>query len=189
MGWAEDAPSDDVLVAAIGDQSHEALSEVYRRHSGAVWSVAKRVCPGAEQAEEVCQAVFTDLWARPQRFDPARSGLRPWLVAQAHSRAVAAARADQGRHSRQSAVQPGPPPPSTEVELAAHADALAAEARRALDRLATDERDAILLAYLGGHAYMETARLLGAPESTVKSRIRGGLLNLRRTLEAEGVTR
>jgi RNA polymerase sigma-70 factor (ECF subfamily) len=45
-----------------------------------------------------------------------------------------------------------------------------------------------VLAYFGGHSYRETAALLGAPEGTVKSRIRRGLEGLRRMLEAEGVT-
>jgi RNA polymerase sigma-70 factor (ECF subfamily) len=54
--------------------------------------------------------------------------------------------------------------------------------------LATAEREAILLAYLGGHSSAEIARLLGTLESTVKSNIRSGLMNLRRALEVEGVT-
>jgi RNA polymerase sigma-70 factor (ECF subfamily) len=57
-----------------------------------------------------------------------------------------------------------------------------------VDKLPAEERDAIVLAYFGGHSYRETAALLGAPEGTVKSRIRRGLSGLRRALEAEGIT-
>ena len=55
-------------------------------------------------------------------------------------------------------------------------------------RLSEDERRAIVLAYFGGHSYRETAALLGAPEGTIKSRIRRGLAGLRRALEAQGMT-
>ena len=79
-------------------------------------------------------------------------------------------------------------PPSAEVEVAGHARALTEAGRRAIDELATAEREAILLAYLGGHSSAEIARLLGTLESTVKSNIRSGLMNLRRALEVEGVT-
>jgi RNA polymerase sigma-70 factor (ECF subfamily) len=190
VALGQEPPSDSALVAAIGDQDHDALSEIYRRHGGAVWSVAKRVCRSAELAEDVCQTVFTELWSRPERFDPSRSGLRPWLVAQAHSRAVDAARAEKARrHHERGGGEIDPTPPSAEVEVAAHVGSLAKGARRAFDRLPTVERDAILLAYLGGHTSMETARLLGAPEATVKSRVRQGLMNLRRTVQTEGVSR
>lgn len=83
MVGAQDAPGDDALVAAIRDRRSDALREVYRRHGGAVWSAAKQVCPSAASAEVVCQRVFTELWSDPGRFDPARRGLRSWLVARA----------------------------------------------------------------------------------------------------------
>ena len=60
--------------------------------------------------------------------------------------------------------------------------------RKAVDQLRDDERQAIVLSYFGGHSYRETAEMLGAPEGTVKTRIRRGLLVLRQALEAQGVT-
>lgn len=155
-------PNEKALVAAVGEKSRAALGEIYRRYGGAVWSVAKRVCRRDDQAEAVCQAVFTELWSDPGRFDPSRGGLRSSLVAEAHSRAVDLVRSS-GADEARAPVDPAE---------------LSAEARRVVDQLPADEREAILDAYFGGRAYMESAR----------GHIRRGLLNLRRTLEAEGVT-
>ena len=58
---------------------------------------------------------------------------------------------------------------------------------RLLAGLPDDERDAIALAYLGGHTYRVVATLLDHPEGTIKSRIRSGLLTLR--LAAVGLAR
>jgi RNA polymerase sigma-70 factor (ECF subfamily) len=193
VSWVLDASSDNALVSGVGDQNREALAEIYRRHGGAVWAVAKRVCRNTLLAGEVCEAVFTELWSHRGRFDLSRGSLRSWLVAQAHARAVAAARdaarSEDARHRTGRDDQNDPTAPSADVEGTAHAAALAGEPRRAIDRLSTSERDAILLAYLGGHTCRETARLLGVSEGAVKSHIRRGLGNLRQTLGAQGVIR
>ena len=179
---------DEELVAALVDGDHDALAELYRRYGGAVWAVARRVCNDRTMAEDVTQTVFVDLWRRPERFDASRGSLRPWLIAQAHARAVDLVRSETARQRRQEREAHYAPPPSPDVEAAAHLASLSEDVRRALDTLATDERDAIVLAYFGGHSYRETAALLGAPEGTIKSRIRRGLSGLRRALEAQGMT-
>ena len=181
-------PVDDALVAALAAGDHDALAELYRRYGGAVWGVARRVCDDRTLAEDVTQTVFVDLWRRPQRFDPARGALRPWLMAQAHARAVDAVRSESARRRRHEREAHYAAPASPDVEATAHVAELSHEVRRAVGQLAPDERDAIVLAYFGGHSYRETAAMLGAPEGTIKSRIRRGLSGLRTVLEAQGTT-
>jgi RNA polymerase sigma-70 factor (ECF subfamily) len=179
---------DEALVVAVRAGDHDALAALYERHGGVVWGVARRVCGDRTLAEDVTQVVFVDLWRRPERFDPGRGGVRPWLVAQAHARAVDAVRSESARRRRHERESHYPSPAPPDVESAAYVASLSAEVRAAVGRLAAEERDAIVLAYFGGHSYRETAALLGAPEGTVKSRIRRGLLGLRRVLEAQGLT-
>jgi RNA polymerase sigma-70 factor (ECF subfamily) len=57
----------------------------------------------------------------------------------------------------------------------------------ALASLSPGEREAIVLAYFGGHSYREVAVRLDLPEGTVKSRIRLGLAKLADRLEASGL--
>jgi len=191
MGSAtQDRPTDDVLAAAVGRRDSRALAEIYRRYGGAVWSLARRVLQDNHRAEEVCQTVFTDLWAAPDRFDPARGSLRSWLLTQAHGRAVDVVRSEEARRRRdeRDARQAPPPLPEADVETTVAGLAVAQEVRRALHSLPPEERDPIVLAYFGGQSYRQAAEQLGQPEGTVKSRIRSGLAKLRRALEAEGVT-
>lgn len=183
-----EAADDVAVVAAMADGNGDALAELYRRYGGAVWSVARRVCGDRTLAEDVTQTVFVDLWRRPQRFDPTRGALRPWLVAQAHARAVDTVRSEAARQRRQEREVRLASPPAPEVEAEVHMAALSEGVRRAVARLADDEREAIVLAYFGGHSYRETAEMLGEPEGTVKSRIRRGLTGLRQALESEGLT-
>jgi RNA polymerase sigma-70 factor, ECF subfamily len=180
--------TDADLVRALAGGDQGALAEIYSRYAGAVWAVARRVCNDRVLAEDVSQTVFVDLWQRPGRYDPARGRLRPWLVAQAHARAVDAVRSESARRRRQERDGQLAPTTMADVEAEVDAAALSEDVRRAVDGLGRDERAAIMLAYFGGRTYRETAELLGAPEGTVKTRIRRALAGLRRALEAEGVT-
>lgn len=176
-GWGDGPPGDVALIAAVAERRHEALAEVYRRHGGAVWAVAQRVCRSQAPAEDVCEAVFAELWERPELFEPARGTLRARLIAVAHARAVAVVRAS------------GPVPVAVPEPARAHLEALDPNARRAMDQLEPGERDALLLCYIGGRPCREAAGLLGVTETEIKSNVRTGLVNLRRALDAEGVSR
>jgi len=178
---------DGTLVTAIAAHDQGALAEAYRRHGGAVWGLARRVCRDAHIAEDVCQTVFVDLWARSERFDPSRGSLRSWLVTQAHARAVDLVRAEEARRRRE-ANEARTAPAVTDLGSVLDTEELAAGVREAVQALPAAEREPILLAYFGGKTYREAAAMLGQPEGTVKSRIRAGLARLRLTLEAEGVT-
>lgn len=182
---------DAELVAAIAQGDQQALRQAYEQHGTAVWGLARRVTNDPQAAEDVCQTVFLRLWQEPGRYDPARGALRSWLLAQAHGRAVDLVRSETARRRRQereAELTAASVPPSAEVEVTVQAAALRDDVRRAVESLPPGERDAIVLAYFGGRTYRETATLLGQPEGTVKSRIRSGLVNLRRALEAKGVT-
>ena len=51
--------------------------------------------------------------------------------------------------------------------------------RKALERLTEMQRQAVELAYFGGHSYREVALLLNVAEGTIKTRIRDGMIRLR----------
>jgi RNA polymerase sigma-70 factor (ECF subfamily) len=59
------------------------------------------------------------------------------------------------------------------------------QVRHCLDGLTELQRQAITLAYYGGHTYREVATLLDAALPTVKTRMRDGLIRLRDCLSVE----
>jgi len=182
------AAGDGELARAIAEGDRLALAEIYSRHGGPCFALARRVTSDRLLAEEVVQEVFLGLWRRPDRFDPERGSMRSYLFAQVHGRSVDLVRAESARRAREEREALRTPASDAEFERAVAGLAEAETVRRALADLSEGERDAIELAYFGGHTYREVATLLEVPEGTVKSRIRSGLLRLRAALIDAGVT-
>jgi RNA polymerase sigma-70 factor (ECF subfamily) len=178
--WSDS--SDAALVIAIGRWSEEALAEAYRRHGGAVFALARRVCRDAGISEEVVQEVFVKLWTTPDRFDPERGSLRSWLLAQTHSRAIDRLRSDSSRRTREERDVSRTANAGYDVEREVWDLAVADRVNDVMGDLPDLERRAIELAYFDGYTYREVAQLLDTPEGTVKSRIRSGLKRMRADL-------
>ena len=179
--------SDAQLVTAIARFSEVALAEVYRRHGGAVFGLAKRVMGNATEAEDVTQEILLRLWNQPDRFDPARGSLRSFLLAQAHGRAVDAIRSSSSRRRREARDAFDTARSSYDMQHEVWDLVLADQVASAMGSLPPEERRAIELAYYDGRTYREVARLLGQPEGTVKSRIRNGMRRMRAVLVDAGV--
>lgn len=126
-------------------------------------------------------------WREPGRFDPERGSVRSFLLAQVHGRAVDLLRSETSRRAREQRDALRATVVDDDLEREVLALVESESVRRALATLSAGERDAIELAYFGGHTYSEVAVLLEQPEGTVKSRIRSGLLRLRAALIEEGV--
>lgn len=72
----------------IASGDGEALAEVFDHHSPVLLGLLVRILGSRSEAEEVLQEVFQQIWARADRYDPASSTPRGWMLAFARERAV-----------------------------------------------------------------------------------------------------
>lgn len=182
----EAAAADTALVGRVAEGDEAALAELYRRHAAGVFAVAVRILRHGEQAEDVVQDLFVRLWDQPGQFDSDRGSLRSFLLLQARTRSLDLLRAEGARRRREHAegVAELAGDAQLDPEHGTLSEATMGEVRAAISVLTPTEREAIELAFFGGLTYREVAHVLGAPEGTVKSRIRLGLQRMRRTLSA-----
>jgi RNA polymerase sigma-70 factor, ECF subfamily len=172
--------SEAQIAAGVGAGERAALEEAYDRYGGAIHSLALRVLKNQTLAEDILQDTMLAFWRSPDSFDANRGSLRSYLLTIAHRRAVDLVRSEQARTRRESRP-PEPERGSLEDEVISLV--VSESVREALISLDEGERESIAMAYLGGYSYVETARRLGEPEGTVKSRIRSGMKKLAVALE------
>jgi RNA polymerase sigma-70 factor (ECF subfamily) len=180
----ESVGDDGELAAGVVARDPSALDRLYRLHGRACLTLARRVAPSRQLAEEIVQDVFLRFWNAPDRYDPSRGSVRSFLMTSVHSRAIDVVRSERSRRTREER-DGRRETRSCDVVAQAMAATDSTALRRALLELGEHERNAIVLAYFGGHSYREVARILGQPEGTVKSRIRAGLARLHAALEPQ----
>lgn len=172
------------LLVAAGRGDRAAFAAFYDRAMSRVLGVCIRVIRDRSLAEEVAQEVMVEAWTKADRFDPERGSASGWIATLAHRRSVDRVRSEQASRDRDQRVSLRDHQPPFDVvadEVAVRLEHW--QVRDALERLTERQREAIELAYYGGHTYRDVARVLGIPEGTAKSRLRDGLARLRDSLE------
>jgi len=179
----EEAQIDDVaLLKAIAGKEEKALSQLYDRYRVVLFGLLVRILNNREEAEDVLQELFLQVWHRAGDYDSNRGRPFTWLVTLARSRAIDRLRsvASRERVATESARE------ATEEVSDAVADAVRSEQRgivtSALSQLPEEQQRALVLAYFDGLTQSEIADRLGAPLGTVKTRMRAGMIKLREML-------
>jgi RNA polymerase sigma-70 factor (ECF subfamily) len=181
---ADDADRACLVRIAAGEL--HALDELYERYKTMAYSIAYRITNDATLAEDVVQDAFLGAWRNAERYIAGRGSVKTWLLSIVHHRAIDAVRRRKPT-SELPDIEVVPPPqfrlPDVWAEVAAGLDA--DDVRRALATLSDVQREAIELAYFGGLTQQEVADRTNTPLGTVKSRMRLGLLAMRRVLTAD----
>jgi len=183
--------SDERLVRMMTAGDSNALGRLWDLHARPAYSLALRMLRDPGWAEEVVQDVFVRLWREPHMYNPARGGLRSWLLTVTHHAAVDGLRGRRGTARTRDAgpatldhmVQAGEDPAER-----AWSNVRAEHVREALSELPPAQREAMELVYFRGLTQAETAEQTGQPLGTVKSRLRLGLKKMRDSLAEIGVT-
>lgn len=176
-GHADDPLGDLLTRAGRGDQA--AFVELYDTLAPLLHGIVLRVVRDPAQSEEVTQEALVELWRLAPRYETSRGSVRSWATTLAHRRAIDRVRSEQAARDRtaREAQRRDLPPHDVAEQVVATLDAT--RVRKALERLTDMQRQAVELAYFGGHSYREVAQLLNVPEGTIKNRIRDGMIRLR----------
>ncbi len=150
------------------------------RYGALVWSLARRMSPSVQDAEDAVQEIFVDLWQSAVRFDPALATEAGFVAMIARRRLIDRIR----RRQRRSDTEPLPEVLAEPVGASGPRQEVCAEAAlaaRAMEQLRPEQRVALLLA-CQGLSHEEIAAATGMPLGTVKTHVRRGLSRVRQAL-------
>jgi RNA polymerase sigma-70 factor, ECF subfamily len=167
-----------------------ALRALYDEHAPRALAIAMRILRNVEEAEDVVQETFLEVWRRSAQFDEGRGGAVAWIVTIARSRAIdrfrasrTAGRALDGVVVNEDVMRTALPSPADRMEERRDGARVAA----ALAALPAPQRETIELAYFEGLSQSEIAAKTGTPLGTVKMRVKLAIAKLTGLLK-EGET-
>lgn len=167
---------------AQGDKS--AVEECLNAYGGLVWSLARRMCPKAEDAEDAVQEIFIEIWKNAGRFDETQSSEATFIAMIARRRLIDRLRRANRRVSTDSLEDIlGEPANRADAEMQTLVEAR--EAAKALRNLRSEQRLVLLLSIVQGMSHQEISDATGMPLGTVKTHARRGLLQVREFLNLD----
>jgi RNA polymerase sigma-70 factor (ECF subfamily) len=166
---------DRELLGRIAQGDVAALRVLYDEQAPRALAIARRILRSAEEAEDVVQETFLELWRRAPQFDGRKGGAVAWVITIARSRSIDRLRAagTAGRAIEGAGASPDTLP-TVPMSPAEHTEMRSTESRvaHALSSLPKEQRQTIELAYFDGLSQTEIATKTATPLGTVKMRVK-----------------
>jgi RNA polymerase sigma factor (sigma-70 family) len=176
------------LVRRIAGGDSSALGALMDETKPVVFSTTLRILSFRADAEEIAMDVYSRVWSNSGSYDPERGDVLAWLLSMARSRAIDLLRS-RTRQQRSCEALYSECSGAANLEDDAACVETSRDIHRALQALPFEQQEAIELAYFKGYSMSEVASRLGLPVGTVKSRVRYGLMRLRRLMATAEIHR
>jgi RNA polymerase sigma-70 factor (ECF subfamily) len=162
---------DEDLLRRVAQGDSVAFAQLYDRYSPRVFGLAIKLVGDRQEAQDVLQDVFLELWRRAPGFDASLGSAPAWILMIARGRSIDHIRKRARDRKRLESIEP---PSAGGSPTAADAEWLA----RVLPGLAPDLQEVVHLAYAQGLTRDQIAQTLGVPVGTVKTRLRTAVLQM-----------
>ncbi len=172
------------LLARISEGDQKSLAILYDKYAKLIYSLTMRIVRSEDDARELQQDVFLQVWHKAGLFDNERGSFVTWLLTLAHNKSINTLRS---RRYKKSALETNDDIAEiTNDQTTTHHTPLSEviesderhQVKQALDQLPELQRNAIYLSYYEGYSQSEIAGMLGEPIGTIKTRMRNGMLKL-----------
>jgi RNA polymerase sigma-70 factor (ECF subfamily) len=167
---------------ASGDRS--AVQDCLDNYGGLIWSLARRMLPNQNEAEDAVQEIFVEIWKNADRFDESKSSETTYVAMIARRRLI--------DRLRKTARQPNIDSfddilvePSKDETMQTSVEAK--QAAEAMRQLRPEQQKILQLSIVQGYSHQEISDALKMPLGTVKTHARRGLIQVREIIESKNL--
>ncbi len=188
LSWLAKSGSeeDSDLLMRIADRDEQAIEVLYDRYSKVLYSILVAILKNTEEAQDLLQEIFIQIWQKAPSFDVSRGNVYSWMVALTRNRAIDRLRSKSFRERKQEnydydidLIEASCFPTPLDAVLVTERETLV---RDAFGQISPDQQIVLHLAYFEGHSQSEIADLLQIPLGTVKTRTRQAMIKLHQLL-------
>lgn len=188
MDSRESTSIDADLLTLVAKGDRRAFGQLYDRSSQVLFTLSLKILGDREEAEDLLQEVYTEVWRKSVRYDERRGSPMAWLVMLTRSRGIDRIRARTSRgHGMTESIEDAPIADTQGHDPTPFDQRADAEVRafvmKALIELPAAQRQALELSYYEGLSHSEIAERLREPVGTIKTRIKLGMSKLKTALQ------
>ena len=169
------------LVSLLKGRDDRAFAYLYDHYSGALNGIIMQILDNTELSNDVLQEVFINIWRKIESYDPSKGRLYTWMLNIARNASIDILRSKSYQNSRKNQSIPENVDGLMTSSFKPNTDLIGL--RKLLEKLKTEHRVLIELAYFKGYTHEEISEIEGIPLGTVKTRIRNALMQLRTIIQ------
>jgi RNA polymerase sigma factor (sigma-70 family) len=170
------------LVSLLKQRDNKAFEYLYDNYSGALYNIVMQILNDVDLSNDVLQEVFVNIWRKIESYDSIKGRLFTWMLNITRNAAIDVLRSKSYQNSQKNQSI------SDQAEFDMGGKSLQLNVdniglRKVLEKLKTEQRVLIELAYFKGYTHEEISEIESIPLGTVKTRIRSALIQLREHLK------
>lgn len=169
------------ILQRIAEGDKAAVQDCLDKYGGLVWSLARRMLPNTDEAEDAVQETFIDIWKNAGRFDEKQASETTFVAMIARRRLIDRVRKHQ-RQVNTDSLDDILAEPSNNLHQSMQIGVEAKQAAQELNNLRPEQRQVLQLSIYQGLSHQEISNLTGMPVGTVKTHARRGLIQIRENL-------
>ncbi len=174
--------TEEELVALLKNKDIAAYNALYDNYSAALYGVITRIIPAEEIAEDVLQDVFIKIWKNFESYDQSKGRLFTWMLNIARNSSIDYSRSKQFKvDTKIQDIDNSVYEINQKTSSSINVDVIGVKEQ--VVKLKDEYKVLIDMIYFGGYTQEETAKELGIPVGTVKTRVRAAIKQLRETLK------